>query len=197
VNHMDATHDPDDWFPVLEGPYYDFDDDSEEDPELSGVPAAFVQRLRALVPTWSALGIVDDDTVACYENDRLRVGVDLGDDDAHMSVGFVRVEISDRDWRAAWVSPSRGISDFDMAEASPKDLAGGPITDEARGVEEAVDWLTAQLRRPIVRYVWRSGANVVARDWRLADTGRPLVGSGRRDLLDQPETADERVTVRP
>jgi hypothetical protein len=190
-------NEPDEWFLVLKGPFYNFDDDSEEDPELTGVPAALVRRLRELVPQWRSLGIVDDDTVGCYENGRLRIGVDLGDDDAKVSIGFLRVDVSDRHWEAAWVSPALGIIDPDLAEADPMDPAGGIVTDERQGVEDVVGWLTAQLHRPIVRYVWRSGDRVVARDWRLTDSGRPLVSSGPPRLIDDPRTAHGRVTVRP
>jgi hypothetical protein len=105
---------------------------------MTGAPAAFVHRLRDMIPTWRSLGLTDDDTVGCYENGRVRIGVDIGDVEARSSIGFLRVEVSDHDWQAGWVSPSRGITDDTMAQAHPKDPAGGPITDVQAGVDDAV-----------------------------------------------------------
>ena len=171
-----------DWFPVLEGPYFDFDNESDEDPELTGVPAAFVARLRDMIPTWRSLGLTDDDTVGCFEDGRLRIGVDIGDVEAKSSVGFLRVEVSDHNWQGGWVSPSRGITQATMAEANPKDPDGGPITDVEEGVDAAVRWTEKQLRRPIRRYLWRDEGRVVASSWRLEDSGRELVVSGAPQL---------------
>ncbi len=61
---MPNPNEPDEWFLVLKGPFYDFDDDSEEDPELTGVPAAPVRRLRELVPEWRPLRLMDDPETA-------------------------------------------------------------------------------------------------------------------------------------
>ena len=185
-----------DWFTVYKGPF--FEDESEEEPDVTGAPAVFLRQLRDMIPTWRSFDVTDNDTLACYENERLRIVVNISDSEAKAVVGCLRVEVSDHDWQAAWVAPSRGIGDPSMADADPHDSAGGSAATEQGVVDEAVGWLLAQLQRPITRYVWRDRGRVVAEDWRLTDSGRPLVGSGSRELLNGPlEAADAAIQVRP
>jgi hypothetical protein len=183
----------DEWFEV------DFDDNTdgiEEESGLTGVPAGLLQQLRERTGTLSRLGFAAKDTSAWYEDGRLTVTLQIRDDHVHVALRALRLEIGESDWIAAWVDPSRYDQDeFELAY--PEEQTGGEITDPQQGVDRAIEWLEAQVRRPIVRYVWHDGDRIVGRDWRLADTDRPLVGSGSPELINQPETADERVQIRP
>ena len=186
---------PTDWFMVLRGPFYDFDDDSEEDPELTGVSAALVTRLRAMIPTWLSLGLTDGATLACYEDGRLRVGVEIDDPDANILLGYLRIDVSDHEWLAAWVSSARRIADADMADADPCETVGGPIDNEQARVDEAVGWLETQLHRTILRQVWRDGGRVVAESWRLEGSGRELAVAGS-ELLRRSRQPDAALPIR-
>ena len=197
----ESQHETDEeWFPVLEGPWYrDDNDQPDEDPEMFGVPAAFVRELRQQAPAWQALGIIADHTVGCYENERLRVGIDIVDAQANVNVAALRVDITDKEWAAGWVGAAYGLVDPDFAEVNPQDRTGGPVTNPegTAAIAQAIEWLQAQLRRPLVRYVWREGNEVVGEDWRLTDTGRSLIGSGDPALAEDPGSADEATQLRP
>lgn len=186
---------PEDWFVVIDGTLGEDDEQPDEEPEFGGAPAAFLRRLRELVPAWVSLGLDWEDTFGSYANGRLTVAVDIVDQNASMSFGAVRVEVTDSEWVGAWVSPSLSTQPT-LADAGPEDQAGGPIAGEA-DVDAPVAWLEAQLRRPVNRYIWRDDGKVVAERWRLEDTGRGLVVSGPKELWSRPETATETAHVRP
>jgi hypothetical protein len=189
----DRPDNADEWFEV------DFDDNTdgvEDEAGLTGVPAAFLARLRGLTPDLASSGFSALDTSAWYEAGRLTVALQIRDNQARMMLRALRLEIGNDSWIAAWVSPAR----FDQPEfqySDPEEQTGGDITDAEQGVGAAIGWLQAQVRRPIVRYVWHDGGRIVARNWRFADDDRPLVGSGDVELINRPESADERVQVRP
>jgi hypothetical protein len=180
---LDATLDPD-------------ADQPDEDPELFGVPAVFMRKLREKTATWQALGVTVEDTYAAYEPGRIWVVIDLDDRQEAVVYGSVRVEVTENDWMAAWASPELSNQrNFDDAE--PGVRTGGPISDPERDVDAAVDWLETQLSSPIVRYVWRDKGEVVAEVWRLEHTGQQLVLSGPPELRSDLDTADQRIQIRP
>lgn len=164
------------------------------DPELSGVPAAFLARLEELEPMWRALGFDDDHIYAAAGWGRFWVAFDLVDRSENVVFGSVRVDISDDEWVGGWVSPS--LSDqIRFTDADPRLGTGGRVTDPEQAVEAAAGWLTTQLRSPIVRHVWRDGGEVVAESWRLEETGADLIVSGSPETRQRE--ADEKITVRP
>jgi hypothetical protein len=50
----------------------------------------------------------------------------------------------------------------------------------------ALEWITAQLLRPIDKHVWQRGEEAVAEKWLLADTGRELGALGARRSRRRP-----------
>lgn len=180
---IDATLDPDQPQP-------------DHDPELFGVPAAFMRRLRELTPRWHALGFGMQDIYAAYVPGRIWVVFDLEDDAEEVVYGSVRVEVTETDWVGAWVSPELSNQRrFDDAE--PGVRSGGSFTETEAGVEAAVSWLDTQLSSPIVRYVWRDKGRIAAEVWRLEATGQHLTVSGSPELRQDVETADLRDQIRP
>lgn len=169
-------------------------EDQVADPELSGVPAAFFARLSELAPTWRALGFDTDHIYAAAGWGRFWVVFELVDPAAQAIFGAVRVDISDEEWLAGWVSPSLA-DQVRFTDADPRLETRGQVTDPDQAVEAAIGWLRTQLGSPVVRHVWREGGDVVAEAWRLEDTGDDLVVSGPPRLRQRE--ADEKVTVRP
>lgn len=168
-------------------------------PELSDVADDFYYKLRGSSSVWRSLGFDRDQISAYADNDRLWVIFHLIDRMSSVVIGSVRVEVSDAEWKGAWVSPS--VADAPaLADAEPAHEVGGRISDpedsEAE-LGEAIEWLRRQLSSPVVHYVWRRDGDVVAECWRLETTGEDLVVSGPRELRGDPATADERIQVRP
>jgi hypothetical protein len=189
----DQRIDTDDWFEV------DFDNTSdgvEDEAELTGAPAALLRKLRERVPTWQQLGVASPDTVGWYTDGRLHVLVTLYDRPGKMTIGCLRLEIAAADWRAGWVSTSLSDHD-DFFVAGPADVVSGEVSDESAAADRLAGWLEEQLRRPVVRRYWRTGGEIVARSWRLEDSGRELVVTGAPGLTDNVRAADETVDVRP
>lgn len=191
---MSDVHDSStDWFEV------DFEDNTDgvdEESALTGAPAALLRKLRELIPTWQELGLNAGSTDAWYEEGRLCVIVNLVDYPGKMSLGSLRLEIEDGLWDAAWVTTTgAGIDNLD--DADPQERTGGRFDDTSSGVDTAAEWLRREAGRPIARYVWRSQGRVAARLWRLEDSGSPMISSGPQQLVSNPESADERVQVRP
>lgn len=188
----DSPIEPSAWFEV------DFDDSehAESESDLFGTPAAFLRKVRELVPNLRTAGLTDRDTFAWYEDDRLGVLVDIRDTSGRMAIGALRLEISDSDWIAAWVTPGRSDQD-DFEAAEPVEQTGNSFTDPQEGIAEAVAWLETQASRPIARYIWRTNDETVVRAWRLEDSGRFLAASGPASVVNNLEAADERVQVHP
>jgi hypothetical protein len=196
---MTGQQPDEEWFLVLEGPWERQDDvdEADEDPDVPGIPGAFLARVRENVPTWRSLGVAATDTVGCWENGRLRLGIELGDT---VQIAILRVEFSEQDWAAAWAHATDGITAPTMAGARPlEDPIGAPITspDGAPEISAAIEWLRDQLQRRIVRRVWRDNGDVVAELWSLTDPERPLVRSGPPQLSADPATATETSQLRP
>lgn len=167
----------DDWFMVLLGPW-GRQDQPDADPAMAEIPRRFLHRLRENAPEWRRFGVEPDDTIGCYEDERLRVGFEFRPEDedeqgedqvgrtdgAHdgdhgrehggeqpTRHGVLRVEFSARDWQAAWADPSEGITAPTMIEARPgSELVGGPIvsSDGDSEIDEALDWIRTQLSEP-------------------------------------------------
>lgn len=180
------------------------DDDTLEDgeitvyePEMTAAPTAFIQRLRSMVSTWKSLGLTDRRTSAAYANGRVWIGVSVLDRDGQMDLGALRVDVSDDEWVANWVTADPLLTNFADSQPFNNDHAGGPVTSVEQGVSEAVGWLEEQLSRPIVRRVWRQNGQVVARSWRFEDTGDTFIASGDAGFWQKPNTATEVVRVRP
>lgn len=195
---MTGQQPDEEWFLVLQGPWERQDnvDEADEDPDVPGIPGAFLARVRENVPTWRSLGVTDTDTVGCWENGRLRLGIELGDT---VQIAILRVEFSGDDWAAAWAHATDGITAPTMAEAHPlEDPIGGPITsaDGAEEIAAAIDWFRTQLQRPIVHRTWRDNGTVVAELWSLTNPERPLVRSGPPQLSADPATATETTQLR-
>lgn len=184
------------WFAV--------DDDTLDDgevtiyePELTGAPAAFIHRLREMAGTWRSLGLTDRRTSAAYAHGRVWIGISLIDRDGEMALGSLRVDVSDTGWVANWVTGDPLTTSFAHSQPFNDDNAGGPVTDVQRCVDEAVGWLEQQLRRPIVRRQWRRNGKVVARSWRMEDTGETFIASGDAGCWRNPDSATESAQVRP
>lgn len=175
---------------------YDDDGISVMPEEMPPAPAAFIAKLRGMISTWKSLGLTDWDTGAAYADGKVWISVGLGDPAGKMSLGALRVDVTDTEWVAGWATADV-LTYEQFADSLPREQTGGPIADVDKGVEEAVGWLEAQLRRPIVRRVWRRDGEVVATSWRLEDTGRDIVVSGDPAVRANPDTADEAVQVRP
>src|SRR5690554_850151 len=96
----------DDLFRVFD----DREDASEMDiePEVVGVPALFLTKLRQRADDWARLDVRKGDVFTAYVGDRLWVAIDLVDEQEEVDYGCVRVDVSDKEWKAAWVSPSLG-----------------------------------------------------------------------------------------
>lgn len=167
-----------------------------EESELEGAPAAFLHRLRDLIPTWTSLGLTADDTGAACEDGKVWVSVHVGDAHGQTSLGNLRVDVTDTEWIAGWAT-SDVLTHSDFADSLPFERTGGPMTDIEQGIDEATGWLVAQLRRPVVRRQWRRNGRVVARSWRFEDTGRVIVVSGDPKIRSNLDTADDVVQVRP
>lgn len=189
---VDTSEDPLDWFVVVddtldpEGPM------PEGDPEMPEGPTTLVRRLRELVPTWRSLGIVDEDTVAAYGNGRLQVNIELEDRASELSIGCLRVDLTDAGWVAGWVAPELATAES-FEEANPVEQTNGAATD----IDGAADWLRTQLERPIVRYRWHTADGATdAELWRLEDTCRSLVIAGPTEARQDPSTADSATRVR-
>lgn len=177
------------WFTV-------YDENDVTPDEMAPAPTAFIAKLRSMISTWKSLGLTDWDTGAAYEDGKVWISVGIGDPGGQTSLGALRVDVSDTEWIAGWATADV-LNYVRFADSLPAEQAGGPITDIDKGVEEAAAWLEAQLRRPVVRRQWRRDGKVVARTWRLEDTGREIVVSGDPSVRANPDTADEAVQVRP
>jgi hypothetical protein len=181
--------------------------DSGDGPSPSGLPRAaqvILARVRGMAPEFQASDIRPDDTVALMEYGHLSIFVDVNDRARKMCVGLLRVDFGEKEFEAAWVSPSRGIDEPSVAAADPHDATTwqAQSTDSDGDVAallatEAAAWLMSQLRRPIDRYQWSADSAVVAQCWQLGDSGRRLAGSGDPRLLRSPELADSVQRIRP
>ncbi|GAB3413237.1 hypothetical protein [Flindersiella endophytica] len=183
------------WFFVEDDTLPD-DQITGEEPEMTGAPAAFIERLRDLISTWKTLGLTSDDTGAAYDGTKVWIRAHVGDSQGRVSLGDLRVDVNDTEWIAGWATADV-LTYHEFADSLPAEQTGGPITDIGKGVDEAVSWLQEQLTRPVVRREWRRGGEVVARSWRLEDTGRVIVVSGDPGFRSNPDTADAAVQVRP
>jgi hypothetical protein len=175
---------------------YDDDGVSVMPEEMPSVPAAFIAKLRGMISTWKSLGLTDWDTGAAFAGGKVWISVKVGDARGETTLGSLRVDVTDTEWVAGWATADV-LNYEEFADSLPIEQTGGPITDVDKGVEEAIAWLQEQLQRPVVRREWRSGGEVVARSWRLEDTGRNIVVSGDPAIRSNPDTADEAVQVRP
>jgi hypothetical protein len=177
------------WFTV-----YDENDVTPE--EMAPAPTAFIAKLRSMISTWKSFGLTEWDTGAAYADGKVWISVSVGDTGGQLSLGALRVDVSDTEWIAGWATADVLTYD-DFADSLPREQTGGPITDIDKDVDEAVTWLEQQLRRPIVRRVWRRDGKVVASSWRLEDSGREIVVSGDSAIRANLDAADEAVPVRP
>jgi hypothetical protein len=173
------------WFTVCNDDYTGDEDDSPFDPELPTVPAAFLVRLRELVPELARLGRTHGRTLGIYEGGRLRVSVSVESPELSTALGSLRVEVSDDEWVAGWVIMELTVADIHDA---------GPLTELVRGdaddaVEEATGWLVEQLARPVAYREWRHGRRTVARTLRLEDTGDYLFTDGSKGYWRTVDTA--------
>lgn len=176
----------------------DREDASEMDvePEVVGVPALFLGKLRERTADWARLDVRRGDVFTGYSGDRLWVAIDLVDEQEEVDYACVRVDVSDKEWKAAWVSPSLGDArQFEYASPRPP-VAGGPIEDPERDTEQAVEWLLAQLSSPVRRYVWERDGEVVAELWRLEETGQALTASGDPSYRQDLSTATRSTLIR-
>jgi hypothetical protein len=183
------------WFMVCNDDYTGDEDDSPFNPELPAVPAAFLARLRELVPDLARLGRTHGRTLGIYEGGRLRVSVSVDSPEVNLALGSLRVEISDADWVAAWVIMELTVADID--DAGPwMGIARGEVDDPDRAVEETTGWLVEQLGRPVAYREWRHGRRTVARTLRLEDTGDYLFSDGPKGIWRKVDTATEVVRRR-
>jgi hypothetical protein len=183
------------WFPVVDESLGDDAEWTGEDPPFAGAPAAFLELLRQMAPTWEALGITPHDTDAGYDEGRLRVVVVLLDREVDAVFAALRVDLTDSGWSAEWVSP------FAFAEpafwgANPLGEVTGKMDDVETGISDAVAWLAAELRRPVVRYVWRAGGRITSCWWDVDDGVVEASISYPPYVALDPQTADETTRIR-
>lgn len=172
-------------------------DDPYPDPRMDPAPRAFVHRLREMSSTWRELGLTHRQTSGLYGEGRVRVLVPAADVAANLHLGDVRVDFSESEWIGSWVrGGDPGAPDLEDAEPMGEPVRES-FTDLREGIERASGWLLAQLERPIVRRIWRSGGEIVAQSWTFEDTGAGIAASGGREYWSRPETADETVQVQP
>jgi hypothetical protein len=159
---------------------------SGAEPEVTGVPALFLSKLRDRTAEWLGLDVQPGDVFVGYVEDRIWVAIDLVDEKEEVDYACVRVDVSSKEWKAAWVSPSLGDA-RQFEYASPRaPIAGSVLTDAEHDTDQAIDWLRAQLKCTVKRYVWEEDGEAVAELWRVEETGESLIASGdpayRQDL---------------
>lgn len=180
------------WFTV----WNDDSDDPPTEPELPEVPAAFLYRLREMIPTWRRLGRTDWNTGGAFEKGRLRVDVSVSSPELKTAFGYLRVEISNTEWMADWTTMELTTPWEDAGAIGLLDPAGGPITDPDQAVDEASGWLAEQLSRPTAYREWRHGDKVLARSLRLEDTGDLMFVDGPESFWRKLDLAAEVVRRR-
>lgn len=118
------------------------------------------------------------------------------DRDVDAVYAALRVDVTDVGWSAEWVSPFAFAAPTFWG-ADPLGETTGTMADVETGAAEAVAWLAAELRRPVVRYVWRTGGEI-QHDWWDVDDGvvEASISYPPYDALDR-DTADETTHVRP
>lgn len=181
------------WFMVCNDDFTGDEDDSPFNPELPAVPAAFLARLRELVPDLARLGRTHGRTLGIYEGGRLRVSVSVESPELSLALGALRVEVSDAEWAAGWVTMELTVADIDDAEPW-MGITRGEVTDST--VDETTRWLVEQLGRPVAYREWRHGRRTVARTLRLEDTGDYLFTDGPKGIWGKVDTATEVVRRR-
>lgn len=181
---------------------YDFEnadwgdpDDPSPDPRMDPVPRAFVDRLRKLIPLWRRLGLNHQLTSGLYDDGHVWVLIPVSDHVGELSLGRIRVDLTDSEWIGSWVVGGNSTSK-ELEDAEP---IGEPdresFTDPPAGIERATEWMIAQYTRPITRRVWRQLDQVIAQSWTFEDTGKIIAVSGEQQHWSRPETADEAVRV--
>lgn len=171
----------------------DSDEETEGAPEITGVPALFLRKLRERDATWRELGIDYSDVFTAWADGRIWVVFSLLDQEANIVIGSVRVDVTDTEWKAAWVG-SGDAHEFE--ESSPIDPISRAIDDPDRDTDAAISWLTTQLHSPISRYVWVREGRVVAQLWQIDDTEQPLAAAGTPPEDASLGTADRVVRIR-
>lgn len=165
---------------------------------------ALLSRIRSLSGTWQSLGMVAAGTSASYRPGLLSLFVDICDPYPIFSkrenrwhgvaLACLRINHFGPSISAGWVPASDGhfSVDIDPFGAIPQDAISVKISPlrPTDGIDEAIAWLEAQLRRPIQRIEWTREGETVARLWLLADTGRRLVQGGPPAIARDPQTAD-------
>ncbi|HEV2457591.1 MAG TPA: hypothetical protein VGS80_04440 [Ktedonobacterales bacterium] len=194
---------------IFRFPLDTLDPHTDADPELNLTEGSvtLLQRVRVMAATWQALGVV---TSASSRRGRLSLFVDIGDNHPFYSksagrmqtvaLACLRVDHLGSAIACAWIGAAYfGDAEIDIMEADPHDGLTIPVDppSSAAGVDEAIAWLEAQCRRPVQRLEWTRDRETVARLWMLADTGRPLVVGGPRQLWQDPPTADTVLQIRP
>jgi hypothetical protein len=173
----------DDWFLLL----------LENDPLVHHLPAGsdtLLNGVRSLATTWRSLGLQAGDTMAYVWSKPRKVSLTMdivdrhpfpsGESDRHVGQGLasLRMDYVGTSVRAAWGDSER-CDEEEMPEPCQDEIVF-PIepSHPAQGIDEAIDWLLTQARRPIHRLEWTRNGETIARLWRLADTGRELARSG-------------------
>jgi hypothetical protein len=170
----------------------------EENGELpTGASKLLLSRVRSMARIWQSLGVRADDTNARCLFRRVILCIDIVDQEEPSIIGTLRVDHLDSSISAAWVNSSIAWEETDITQTFPKDAVSFTVepADSANGIDEAVTWLEAQLRRPVHFLRWTQGGKTIARHWLLADTGRDLVVSG--NARDRRRPADSVSQIRP
>jgi hypothetical protein len=173
------------WFALYE--------DEEQNPTEGS--EALLNRVRSLSGMWHSLGMSAVGTSASARPGQLSLFVDIGDDMQPVALACLRVDYLGTSISAAWISASFGhfsCADVDITQVDPHDSMIVTVSPpgSTSGLDEAIGWLEAQLRRPLHYFQWTKDGETIARLWMLTDTGRGLVVAGPRQIWQDPRTAD-------
>ena len=179
----------------------------EQNPTMGSV--TLLSRVRSMAETWKKLHV---STSAFYQPGQLSLFADICDFTARSvdgassitgsQIARLRVDHFGTSISTGWVSCSSEYWWYHTLENS-QDGRKIPVesSESLTGIDEAIDWLVAQLRRPIQRLEWSRDNKTVAILWILADTGRKLSAAGSPALMGKLmrnlQTATSVFQVRP
>jgi hypothetical protein len=156
----------------------------------------FLHRVRDLAPSILGDQVAPEATVAFTELGRTLLVVEVPQvpgGETPVITNQLQVRLDERTLCGYW-GCSHLWDDFDEPDPEALIVRGVPMTVEIMA-EQAVDWLSEQLSRPVEFQEWSRRGRVVAERWVLKDTGRELGSRGSRLARRRPP--DRVAQIRP